>query len=62
MVSHYELGQGHSWQPCQGLLPQVAISLTGGGLTPPLGHGVHCRALVCPGGSPYCWYSIFEVQ
>ena len=37
MVSHYELGQGHSWRPCQGPLPQVAVSLTGGGLDAPSG-------------------------
>lgn len=29
---------------------------------PPPGRGVRCGALVCPGGSPYCWCSIFKVQ
>lgn len=63
MVSHYKLGQGHSWWPCQGPLPQVAVSLTEGGiLLPHPGHGVRCGALICPGGSPYCWCSVFEVQ
>ena len=37
MVSHYELGQGHSWRPCQGSLSQVAVSLTGRGLDAPSG-------------------------
>lgn len=44
MVSHYELGQGHSWRPCQGPLPQVAVSLAGGGLFRPL------RVVACAAG------------
>ena len=32
------------------------------GLDAPPGRGVRYESLVCPGGSPYCWYSVFEVQ
>lgn len=47
---------------CQGRPAQVAFSLNRGGMEAPLGHGVRCAALLCPGSYPYCWYEIFKVR
>ena len=49
-------------RPCQGPPRAGGILAHRKGLLSPLGRGVRCGTLVCPGGYPYCWCEVVKVQ